>query len=112
MQAKQSDLSQFALKDLPVTSYIDGAFIMETVTGWHPTYDPASGEVLTSIAIADEAIVDAAVDSSVRALKVWGAMLPAERARALMRVAQLIRRDAEYLAKVESLDSGKPLREA
>ena len=29
-----------------------------------------------------------------------------------MRVAQLIRRDAEYLAKVESLDSGKPLREA
>jgi acyl-CoA reductase-like NAD-dependent aldehyde dehydrogenase len=112
MQAKQSDLSQFALKDLPVTSYIDGAFIKETGTGWHPTYDPASGEVLTSIAIADEVIVDAAVESSVRALKVWRAMLPAERARALMRVAHLIRRDAEFLAKVESLDSGKPLREA
>lgn len=112
MQAKKSYLSHFALNDLPVTSYIDGAFIKETGMGWHPTYDPASGEVLTAVAIATEAIVDAAVESSARALKVWRAMLPAERARALMRVAQLIRRDAEYLAKVESLDSGKPLREA
>lgn len=112
VQTRQATLSKYALDGLPVTSYIDGSFISETGAGWHPTYDPASGEVLASVAIADASIVDEAVESSVTGQKIWRNMLPAERARALMRVAQLIRRDADYLARVESLDSGKPLREA
>jgi acyl-CoA reductase-like NAD-dependent aldehyde dehydrogenase len=38
--------------------------------------------------------------------------LPAERGRILQRAAAIIRRDVERIAFVESLDSGKPLREA
>jgi len=112
VQVKQADLSKYSLQKLPATSYIDGAFIDEAKAGHHPTYDPACGEILTMVAIADAAIVDAAVESSVVGQRLWRNMMPAERARALMRVAQLIRRDADYLARVESLDSGKPLREA
>lgn len=112
MQVKQADLSGYGVRDLPVTSYLDGGFVAAGSAGDHPTYDPASGEVLTRVAIADHALVDAAVESAVVGQKAWRNLLPVERARALMRVAQLIRRDAAYLATVESLDSGKPLREA
>lgn len=112
MHAPQSDLSRYGISDLPVTSYINGAFIAAAGAPAHPTYDPASGEVLTSVAIASADVVALAVSSSADALRVWRARLPAERARALLRVAQLLRRDADRLARIESLDSGKPLREA
>jgi aldehyde dehydrogenase (NAD+) len=112
VHAPQSDLSRYGISDLPATSYIDGAFVAAAGAPEHPSYDPASGEVLTSVAIASADVVDRAVASSASALRVWRARLPAERARALLRVAQLIRRDADRLARIESLDSGKPLREA
>ncbi|MEO7243346.1 MAG: aldehyde dehydrogenase family protein [Variovorax sp.] len=112
MKPLKSDLTRYSIHSLPVASYVDGAFVEAGNASTHPTYDPASGEVLTSVAIADGSVVDAAVHSSSVALRVWRGWLPAERARALLRVAQLIRRDAQYLATVESLDSGKPLREA
>jgi len=112
MNAASSDLSRYSIGDLPFTSYIEGAFIPAAGAPMHPTFDPASGEVLTSVAIASTEVVAEAVASSARALRVWRSKLPAERARALMTVARLIRRDLETLARIESLDSGKPLREA
>jgi acyl-CoA reductase-like NAD-dependent aldehyde dehydrogenase len=78
-----------------------------------PTFDPASGEVLAEVPIAGAELVNDAVEAASKALKgEWASVLPAERSRILYRVAQFIRRDAEKLAHVESLDSGKPLREA
>lgn len=100
------------LEGIPLDPYINGT--RSTLSGEkHPTYDPASGEVICDVPIADAATVDEAVASSKAALKGgWAAVTPAERSRMLIRVAQEIRADAERLAKVESLDSGKPLREA
>lgn len=112
MNAVSSDLSRYSIGDLPCTSYIEGAFIPAAGAPTHPTFDPASGEVLAAVAIASADTVAEAVASSARALRVWRSKLPAERARMLMSVARLIRRDAETLARIESLDSGKPLREA
>jgi acyl-CoA reductase-like NAD-dependent aldehyde dehydrogenase len=101
-----------AIEAIDLHPYIDGARRRaqgETC----PTHDPASGEVLRQVPVADAAIVDEAVASAKRALKgPWAKVTPAERSRMLLRVAQEIRGDAEKLAIVESLDSGKPLREA
>lgn len=78
-----------------------------------PTHDPASGDVLCDVPVGDAALVGEAVASAKEALKgPWAKATPAERSRMLLRVAQEIRGDAEKLAIVESLDSGKPLREA
>lgn len=112
MNAIQSDLSRYSISDLPTTSYIDGGFIAAGEAPRHPTFDPASGEVLASVSIASADTVAQAVASSTAALRVWRSRLPAQRARALFSVARLIRRDNERLARIESLDSGKPLREA
>jgi acyl-CoA reductase-like NAD-dependent aldehyde dehydrogenase len=79
----------------------------------HPTFDPATGEVLCEVPVSDSAVVDEAVEASKKALKgEWAKVTPAERSRMLVRLAQSIRQDAQRLATVECLDSGKPLREA
>lgn len=101
------------LSPLPAEMIIDGRRRAAHDRRVLPTYDPASGETLTAVAISSGADVDEAVDAAARALKgAWRSTVPAERSRILYRIAQLIRRDLARLAQVESLDSGKPLREA
>jgi aldehyde dehydrogenase (NAD+) len=78
-----------------------------------PTFDAASGEVLAEIPVAGVTMVADAVEAAKNALHgEWKKVLPAERSRILYRAAQYLRRDATKLARIESLDSGKPLREA
>lgn len=75
--------------------------------------DPASGGLIGSVPAGTEGDVDHAVTASRRALvDLWAQVKPAERARILLRTAQAIREDANRLAIIETLDSGKPLREA
>jgi aldehyde dehydrogenase (NAD+) len=77
-------------------------------------YDPSSGDVLATVAKATRADVDRAVAAARDALesKAWGGMLPAERGRIMLRIAQTLRERAEELATLESRDNGKPLRQA
>src|SRR5262245_31216511 len=73
------------------------------------TFDPALGTVLGAVPHAGKADVDAAVTAAQSALAgAWARTPPAERARLLMRLAELIERDADWISEVESLDSGKP----
>lgn len=76
--------------------------------------DPSSGGVLAVVARAMAEDVDDAVAVARTAFEDgrWSALKPAERGRVLWRVAELIRRDAEEIAKTESRDNGKPLRQA
>jgi aldehyde dehydrogenase (NAD+) len=77
-------------------------------------YDPSSGDVLATVAKATKADVSRAVAAAHAALesKAWGGILPAERGRIMLRIAQAIRDRAEELATLESRDNGKPLRQA
>ncbi len=98
---------------LPTDPFIDGKRVHLPRSDVFPTFDPALGSVLRDVPVANAELVDRAVHSAKRALKgAWGNVLPAERSRILTRVANFIRRDAGQLALVESIDSGKPLREA
>lgn len=100
------------LEGIPLDPYVNGAR-RKVSTATHPTYDPATGEVLFEVPVSDAGIVDEAVEASKSALKgVWADVTPAERGRMLFRLAQAIRADAQRLATVECIDSGKPLREA
>lgn len=76
--------------------------------------DPATGDVLAVVASADARDVDAAVRSAADAFAsiVWRRMKPAERGRILFRIAAALRVNAEALARLECLDTGKPLRQA
>ncbi len=72
-------------------------------------YNPATGEVLLSIAEASHAQVDAAVEAADRAFVEWGQTTPKARADALLQLAQVIEDNAEMFARLESLNCGKPL---
>jgi acyl-CoA reductase-like NAD-dependent aldehyde dehydrogenase len=77
------------------------------------TLNPASGEALGAVAEADSADVDRAVAAARAALEgPWSRLSPAEREKVLHKAADLLEARAEAFAQLESLDNGKPIREA
>jgi phenylacetaldehyde dehydrogenase len=72
--------------------------------------NPATGAVIAHVPEADQADVDIAVAAARRAFDdgVWARVSPSEKGRILWRIADLIERDLEELAELESIDNGKP----
>lgn len=75
------------------------------------TVNPATGAVLASIAAGEAADVDRAVASARAAFEsaAWRDMIPAQRARLLWKMADLIEQNIDELAELETLDQGKPV---
>ena len=93
--------------------FIDGEFTSPVDGGSFKTLNPATEEVLSEIAIAGQADVDAAVGAARRAHgQVWGPMAGRDRAKYLFRIARLIQERSRELAVLETLDNGKPIRES
>jgi aldehyde dehydrogenase (NAD+) len=100
-------------QDLPSHMVIGGEKVFAADGATSPTMDPATGEVIAEVPAVGPDEVNRAVENSKSALQgEWRTTTPVVRGRMLNRVAALIRRDAEKLAVVETLDSGKPLRES
>lgn len=74
--------------------------------------DPSTGEVIGTVSRGGADEVDQAVNSGASIQSQWSRMPPLERAHLLIRLATLIRRDGEQLARIESEDTGKPLTQA
>jgi aldehyde dehydrogenase (NAD+) len=80
------------------------------------TTNPATGEVLTQIAEASAADVDRAVQAGRRAFEdrngPWRKMSASERGRLIWRLADLLEKNIEEFAELETLDNGKPIFES
>jgi betaine-aldehyde dehydrogenase len=76
------------------------------------TINPATGETICQVQQAGEADVQRAVDSALEGFRTWSAMTGVQRGRVLTRAAELLRRDNDALARIEVLDTGKPIKEA
>ena len=76
--------------------------------------DPANAQVFAHAAAGDSIDVDAAVQSARKAFEwgAWASMTPAQRARLLLKLADLIEANGDELALLESLDNGMPFRMA
>jgi aldehyde dehydrogenase (NAD+) len=75
--------------------------------------DPSSGRLIARVARCGEAEIDQAVHAARRTFEnTFRRSTPAERARALRWTADLVRRERDSLARLESRDTGKPLRQA
>jgi aldehyde dehydrogenase (NAD+) len=93
--------------------FINGEFTDPIDGDTMKTVNPATEEVLASVAVGGSGDVDLAVAAARRAQDdVWGKMAPAERAKYLYRIARLIQERSRELAVLESLDNGKPIRES
>jgi gamma-glutamyl-gamma-aminobutyraldehyde dehydrogenase len=97
----------------PSNAFVDGAFRPAQSGKTFKTTNPATGEVLTEIAACDATDVDNAVAKAKDAFDDgrWHLRSPGERKEVLLKFARLLERNRHELAVLESLDSGKPIRE-
>src|SRR6187401_1410310 len=79
-----------------------------------PTINPATGETICQVAEGDKADIDLAVKAARKAFEEgpWSRMNASERGRLLNRLADLIEENKEELAALETLDNGKPYKDA
>lgn len=92
--------------------FINGKQVEGTSGESFQTTNPATGEVLSTIAAANEAEVDSAVKAARTAYEdVWGKMPGSERGKYLFRIARRLQERGREFAAVETRDNGKPIRE-
>ena len=78
-----------------------------------PTINPATEEILSQIALASVAEVDAAVKAARKAYTTtWSKMSGRERGKYLFRIARIMQERSREFAVLETLDNGKPIRES
>lgn len=91
--------------------FIDGKWVDGKEGKTYKEYNPANGEVLATCVDAGKEDVDMAVNAAWKAFETWKDVSPQERAKMLLKIADLIDENAEKLAMIETLDNGKPIRE-
>ncbi|MBN8942252.1 MAG: aldehyde dehydrogenase [Rhizobiales bacterium] len=98
---------------LPSLAFIDGGPVAAVGGEVIETVNPATGQVLATVAHCQAGDVDRAVACARRAFRggVWSRVAPEQRKAVLLRLAALIRANSTELAVLESLDSGKPIRD-
>jgi aldehyde dehydrogenase (NAD+) len=93
--------------------FIGGREVAATDGATFPTVNPATEETLTVVARATPADADKAVRAARRAQRrAWGTISGRERAKYLFRIARILQERSREFAVLESMDSGKPIKES
>ena len=97
----------------PVNAFINGKFQAPRSGKRMESVNPATGAVLTEVAACDSADVDYTVEKAREAFDsgAWSRMHPSRRKETMIQLCKLMHRHRHELAVMESLDSGKPIRE-
>lgn len=91
--------------------FVNGSFLEDTGEEAIAVLYPATGEEIARVHGATDAVIEAALSAAAAAQPAWAALKPVERGRVLVRAAMIIRDRAEDLARLETLDTGKPISE-
>jgi acyl-CoA reductase-like NAD-dependent aldehyde dehydrogenase len=92
--------------------FIDNEFVPARSGEGFDSIDPATEARIATLPLADAGDVDRAVRSAHAAFRAWKNTTPAERTRLLLKAAALIDTRKDEIARLETLDMGKPLRES
>ena len=91
-------------------NYIGGKLISPHSGEYFDNYQPAIGKVYSLIPDSDEKDINEAVIAAKKAFPAWSVMPKQKRSDLLLKLADLIAKNANQLAKEESIDNGKPLK--
>ena len=108
-----SDIQQAAGLKSPIRHqlFINGEFVDAFSGETLATLNPHDNSVIAQVAMAGHADVDLAVKAAQKAFPAWSRMQAADRGRILLKLADLIEANGEELARLESLDTGHPIRD-
>jgi aminomuconate-semialdehyde/2-hydroxymuconate-6-semialdehyde dehydrogenase len=91
-----------------ISNYINGELVEPISGAYLENFEPATGKVYSLTPDSDERDIEMAVESAKKAFPAWANKSPEERFEILMRIADLVKRDLDFLAEAESIDNGKP----
>ena len=112
MGTSDSVMISSLLSATTVGHWVDGAPRAGTSGRSADVFNPALGSVARSVALADQAEVDAAVQSSAKAFPAWAAMPPLRRARVMFKFKELVENNIDTLAALITSEHGKVFSDA
>lgn len=92
-------------------NYIGGKFVPPVNGEYFDNLSPIDGKAFTKAARSGKEDIELALDAAHSAFETWGKSSATYRSNILLKVAQVIEDNLEYLAAVETIDNGKPIRE-
>lgn len=92
-------------------NYIGGAFVGPVDGSYFEVVSPVDGKVFTKVARSKAADIELALDAAHKAFPEWSRTSVTQRSNIMLKVADRIEENLEYLATVETIDNGKPVRE-
>jgi aldehyde dehydrogenase len=92
-------------------NFIGGRFTAPVNGAYFQVISPVDGKVFSEVARSDGEDVELALDAAHRAFPAWSRTSVTERSNMMLRIADRIEANLEYLAAVETIDNGKPVRE-
>src|SRR5947209_12453449 len=94
---------------MQITNFISGEFVAPRSGAYFDDINPATAEVIAAIPDSDERDVDDAVRAAKAAFPSWSRTPAAERSNLLLKLAALIEKNIDDLARTESIDNGKTI---
>jgi acyl-CoA reductase-like NAD-dependent aldehyde dehydrogenase len=113
MTINMTDTAQSAfLQQQPMKMLIGGQWVESASGKTFDTFNPSTGEVLAKVAEGDAEDINRAVAAARKAFEggPWPKLTPSQRGRLLWKLADLVEKNAEELAQLETLDNGKPIK--
>lgn len=92
-------------------NYIGGKFVAPIKGEYFDNVSPIDGKVFTQAARSGKEDIELALDAAHAAFPTWSKTAPTYRSNCLLKIAQVIEDNLEYLATVETIDNGKAIRE-
>ena len=93
----------------PIQNFIGGEFVAAQSKKTLDNFEPATGQIYTTLPASDARDVESAVTAAEKAFPVWSKMSDGERAHYLRKIANAIEMRLPELARAEAIDNGKPL---
>lgn len=91
--------------------YIGGQWVAPSSGEYFPNVSPIDGKVFTQAARGNAVDIEKAIDAATEAFKSWSKTAASYRSNLMLKIAQVIEDNLEYLAVTETIDNGKALRE-
>lgn len=91
--------------------FIDGEWVAPSSGEYFDNISPIDGKPFTKAARGNAQDIDKAIDAAHKAFETWGKTAAAYRSNLLLKIAQIVEDNLDYLATVETIDNGKPIRE-
>ena len=104
-------MSTAVVSEVKVPHYINGSWVESTSSQWQDVTNPATGEVLARVPLADPSEVAAAIDAAASAYPDWRRTPPEDRIQPLFKLKQLLEDHIDDLGRIITQENGKTFAE-